>query len=92
MKKLEALGFDNSNPATNEEYNIIENWEDFPPNAYSSIVLLSFDIFSNREHTYARAGEDGFSITVPAYEVRYVGPQVFDSFININNGKLFEHR
>lgn len=91
LKLIERFGFDTLYPPTNDIYKIRENWIDFPQNAYSVAVLLSFDIFSNRDHGYTKAGEGGFSITVPAYEVRHIGPQVFDSFVNINEGIFFEH-
>lgn len=88
LNKIETWGFDNSNPM-NQGYRIKENWSDFPENAYSAAVLLSFDVFAKTEFGISTPD---YNITVPPYEIRYVMPQAFDSFMNINGGILFEHR
>ena len=85
---IENLGFDNLNPM-NQGYHIKENWSDFPSNAYSAAILLSFDVFAKIEFGIY---SNGNNVTVAPYELRYVEPQVFDSYVDINNGRIFEHR
>lgn len=85
---IENLGFDNLNPM-NQGYHIKENWSDFPSNAYSAAILISFDVFAKIEFGIY---SNGNNVTVAPYELRYVEPQVFDSYVDINNGRVFEHR
>ena len=84
---IEILGFDNLYPP-NPKYSIkiLENWDDFPENAYSAAILLSFDVFAKTEYG---AWSPDYDVTVPAYEIRYIEPQVFISVIDINDGRLF---
>lgn len=89
LNRIATLGFDNTIPPKREGYQITENWSDFPENAYSAAVLLSFDVFSNIEFGIHTPDNN---ITVPPYEIRYVEPQVFDAFVNIADGKIFEHK
>lgn len=88
MKVIENLGFDNLYPG-NQRYHIKENWSDFPTNAYSAAVLLSFDVFAKTEFGIY---SNGHNVKVAPYELRYVEPQVFDAYVDINNGRLFQNR
>lgn len=84
---LETWGMDNLNPQ-NQRYQIKENWNDFPENAYSAAVLLSFDVFAKTDFSIHTPDN---SINVSPYEIRYVEPQAFDAFVDVVEGKLFEN-
>lgn len=84
---IEKYGLDNLLPI-NQRYTIKENWDDFPDNAYSAAILLSFDVFAKTEYGI---NYPDYSISVPAYELRYVEPQVFDAYADISDGKIIEH-